>query len=355
MSQFFEIGATILGLIQGFLVMLNKRSNWIFYCFQMLFLILFSLTAHLYGDVTNNSIYFIIGIIGFILWGKNNKRKITACHTKERIIYILISALGTGIWYLVLKNTNDPLPLLDAFTTTTSFVATYYMVMKKIDTWIIWFINDIFYCIEYFILPDQALYLFALNIIWTFMAIYSYYTWHKLMNKEPKKIYFAGKFNLSKDKNLPLHERLVNDFRSIILKDAKLMVQASKNLKLNNHYIYNGPFYCEEASNGNFTSTDCNVVLNAEFEAVKNSDIYLVVFNSSFSVGSIVELEWALNLKKEIVIFYQEEASNYTIKSEYWFAIADALNKSKKVKVYHYKNDSDLCKLIEKNVLQQTN
>lgn len=184
--MFFEIGATILGLIQGVLVMLNKRSNWIFYILQMLFLIIFSKINNLYGDIVNNSVYLVMGIIGFILWNKSkDTNKITKASIKEKIIYILIILIGTTIVSYILKNTNDPLPVLDAFTTVSSFVATYYMMKKKIDTWIIWFINDIFYAIEYFILPDQALYLFALNVIWTFMAIGSYINWYKIM-KESK-------------------------------------------------------------------------------------------------------------------------------------------------------------------------
>jgi nicotinamide mononucleotide transporter len=183
--MFLELGATVLGLIQGVLVMLNKRSNWIFYILQMIFLIVFSSINHLYGDVTNNSIYLVMGIVGFILWNKNSKSsKITFCKLKERIIYIAIISLGTIVVSLILKNTDDPLPILDSFTTVSSFVATYYMMKKKIDTWVIWFINDIFYAIEYFILPNQALYLFALNIIWTGMAVASYINWKKIMNGE---------------------------------------------------------------------------------------------------------------------------------------------------------------------------
>ena len=178
----FEIGATVFGLIQGILVMLNKRCNWIFYILQMIFLIIFSTLNHLYGDIANNSIYLVMGIVGFVLWNNNkDSNKITKASTKERIIYILLIALGTIILGIVLKNTDDPLPLLDSFTTISSLIATYYMIKKKIDTWIIWFINDIFYAVEYFILPDQALYLFALNIIWTFMAVGSYINWNKIM------------------------------------------------------------------------------------------------------------------------------------------------------------------------------
>ena len=179
-----ELGATILGLIQGVLVMLDKRSNWIFYIFQMIFLIIFSSINHLYGDIVNNSIYLIMGVIGFIMWDRSKKTsKITRTGYIEKIIYVLLIIISTIILGFVLKQTDDPLPILDAFTTTSSFVATYYMMKKKIDTWIIWFVNDIFYSIEYFILPDQALYLFALNIIWTFMAVASYINWKKLMKE----------------------------------------------------------------------------------------------------------------------------------------------------------------------------
>ena len=181
--MFLEIGATILGLIQGVLVMLNKRSNWIFYILQMAFLIVFSTINHLYGDVVNNSIYLVMGVIGFILWNRDDSSKIANAGVKEKIIYLVIITLGTIGVAIILNHTDDPLPLLDAFTTVSSLVATYYMMKKKLDTWIIWFVNDIFYAIEYFILPDQALYLFALNVIWTVMAVASYINWKKLMKE----------------------------------------------------------------------------------------------------------------------------------------------------------------------------
>lgn len=178
-----EIGATIFGLVQGVLVMLNRRSNWIFYILQMALLIVFSIINHLYGDVVNNAVYLVIGVVGFILWNRKDNNKITNASIKEKILYVLVIAVGTGVLAFILNKTDDPLPLLDAFTTVSSLVATYYMVKKKIDTWIIWFINDIFYAIEYFILPNQALYLFALNVIWTFLAVGSYVNWKKLMKE----------------------------------------------------------------------------------------------------------------------------------------------------------------------------
>ncbi len=185
MIKILEMGATVFGLLQGWLAMLNKRSNWIAYGIQMLLMIIFSLLMKLYGDVANSVFYLGVAIVGFIIWNKKDENDIKSCSFKERIIYILIIIAGTVALGSVLSKTDDPLPLLDAFTTVSSFVATYYMMIKRIDTWVIWFINDVFYAIEYFILPNQALYLFILNVIWTFMAVGSYINWKKVM-KESK-------------------------------------------------------------------------------------------------------------------------------------------------------------------------
>ena len=176
-----EIGATVCGLLQGTLVLFNKRSNWIFYIAQIIFLLMFSLTNKLYGDVLGNSIYLLLGISGWIFWKDENKFRISICSSKERLVYISVIVAGSVILFLLLNRTQDPLPFIDSVTTASSFVATYYMVKKKLDTWIIWFVNDICYIAQYSLLENQAYYLISLNFIWTFMAIASFFNWLKIM------------------------------------------------------------------------------------------------------------------------------------------------------------------------------
>ena len=85
-----EILSTVLGLIQGVLVMLNRRSNWIFYTLQMFFLVLFSINAHLWGDVAIDGIYFFVGIGGFFLWRNGKKAEaISVYGWKERLAWDL--------------------------------------------------------------------------------------------------------------------------------------------------------------------------------------------------------------------------------------------------------------------------
>ena len=125
---------TGLGIIQGVLVAVNRRSNWIFYILQMAGLFVFSAMNRLYGDMANSAVCFVIGAVGFIRWGQADKAKITAAGGRKRALYIALIAAATGAVYLILRRTDDPLPLLDAFTTVSSFAAAWYPVMKKLDT-----------------------------------------------------------------------------------------------------------------------------------------------------------------------------------------------------------------------------
>lgn len=165
-----------------------------------------------------------------------------------------------------------------------------------------------------------------------------------------KKIYFAGKFNKLKQRGMPLSKALCNDYRAKLLHGSELLTYYQKYLVVDNKFEYAGPFYCEQASGGNFTSTDCTAVLNAEYNFILSSDVFVVVLGESFSVGSVVELGWALNADKQIILLYQEEDSAYTIKSEYWFAIADAVKRSQKLTVRKYADYSEITSLINQTL-----
>lgn len=56
-------------------------------------------------------------------------------------------------------------------------------------------------------------------------------------------------------------------------------------------------------------------------------------------------------MDKEIIIFYEEEESEHDIKSEYWFAIANALSKSNKVKVFKFNDINEVVNIIKEGVI----
>lgn len=166
-----------------------------------------------------------------------------------------------------------------------------------------------------------------------------------------KKVYLSGKFNKTSEPNARLSRRLRNDYRAILLGDENKLVTAADNVKLNDKYVYSGPFYCEQASTGEFTSTECNVVVAAERMAVDNCDVFIAVFDEHCSPGTVVELGWALNAGKQIYILYKNQESKYTIKSEHWFPITDAQMRDKHAQIFAYVNTSEMLDIIKNKIL----
>lgn len=194
MLQILEISATLFGLVQGILIWLNKKENWIFYILNISTLIAFSFISKLYGDVLENLIYLVIGIIGTTIWyNKNIGNKVFStsyCTMLERLKFSLISIAVMVICYIWLIYTDDPMPVLDAVTTGLGITATIMMAIKKVEAWIVWLVDDILMAIIYFNLPDQAVYLGMLNIVWILLAILSFVNWH--MESERSKDEIKG-------------------------------------------------------------------------------------------------------------------------------------------------------------------
>lgn len=182
-----EIFTACCGLIQSILILLKRKENWIFYLLNIVTLTVFSFTAKLYGDVVENLVYVIFGLLGLFTWYSINiskkifgdENKIRYCNFKERIFYcVMFLGISVGM-HMFLKSTDDPSPFLDAITTGMGFTATLMMAFKRVDSWIVWFVDDILMAYVYFTLPDKAIYLMALNIIWVVLALGTFWTWHK--------------------------------------------------------------------------------------------------------------------------------------------------------------------------------
>lgn len=180
----FEIIATVLGLIQGVLVMLNKRSNWLVYAAQMVALVIFSYQAKLYGDMWQNVFYFFFCLYSWWAWKKGGiADEIRILGASERFWWTSGIISATLILGGVLLKTDDPMPFTDSFTTITTFAGLVLMSFRRIEAWVVWFFNDVAYMYQYFYLPDQAIYLFGLYIIWAILAVATFINWLRIYKK----------------------------------------------------------------------------------------------------------------------------------------------------------------------------
>lgn len=168
-----------------------------------------------------------------------------------------------------------------------------------------------------------------------------------------KVVYIASKFRMEGHKDLPLHRRLINDFRSKLLGSSeKLTINIGLVEIPECNALYAGPFYCEQASNGNYTSTDCNTVVKEEIKAVDEADTFITYLDENYSCGSITELIYAALKNKNILIVYKEESEvKYATKSEHWFAITAALQFNERVQVKKVETEEEVIDAI-KNYLK---
>lgn len=181
-----EIFTAACGLIQSILILFKRKENWIFYLMNILALTAYSAYVHLWGDVAENMIYVVFGLLGLFTWYSQGIAKkilgdnteIRYCTWKERLFYFSMFALISVGMYIWLLNTNDPAPLLDAVTTGMGFTATLSMAFKRVESWIIWFVDDVLMAYIYFSLDGTGFWLMLLNIVWVFLAVGTWWTWH---------------------------------------------------------------------------------------------------------------------------------------------------------------------------------
>jgi nicotinamide mononucleotide transporter len=191
-----EIIVVALGLIYLILIMLEIRLGWIFGTIGSALFVVSNIQQHLYMDTILNSYYVLMGMYGWIVWGRAGNRDTTPV-TRIELRLLLLLLLGcilltAGFGTVLSHYTNNSLPYLDAGVTILSFLATWMAARKYIENWILWLIADplaiILYSAKYY--PAERWWLYpALFLVYSVMAAYGYYIWKKDLINDPQDRY----------------------------------------------------------------------------------------------------------------------------------------------------------------------
>ena len=145
-------------------------SLYIYICFS----------AQLYPETGLQVFYFIMAIIGYYMWNKQNKEEIKEWSEIKHLLIILSGAILTffmGFYFSTY--TNSKMPIIDSFTTVFSIIATYMVIKKVLGNWLYWIVIDAVSVYLYF---NRDLHLTSLLFIaYTIIAIFGYFSWMKKM------------------------------------------------------------------------------------------------------------------------------------------------------------------------------
>ena len=122
--------------------------------------------------------YALMAIYGWVTWSKGNQESLIVKQlTIKRLSAYLVGALLISILLVLLLKefTTTNLPYLDAITTTYSIIATFLLIYKYIESWIILLICNILYIYIYSV--QGAFPYTIMMMVYSIMAVYGFLSW----------------------------------------------------------------------------------------------------------------------------------------------------------------------------------
>ena len=206
MAHWLDIVTTVLGL--AYILLEYRASLWMWvvgFAMQVLGIVLYYQKG-LYADCGMEFYYLSMTIYGYWKWVRGNQRDrsfdtsadssdsqppnlggLEITHIPLRLLAcwsVIMVAVWTLIYWLLVTYTNSNVPLADSFTTALSLIGIWALAHKYLEQWFIWIAVDVVTSVLYFYkdIPFKAS-LYALYVI---IAIFGYMKWRRMMTSDAR-------------------------------------------------------------------------------------------------------------------------------------------------------------------------
>lgn len=179
-TSYLEWFAVITGIMYVILAAKSKISCWIFALMSSAAYVYLCFFANLYLETVLQLFYFVMGIIGWVLWNRPKEEvTVRTWGIKWNIINIILSGFATIVLgYFFKTHTAQAYPYLDAFIFSFCLSATFMITKKVHEGWIYLIIIDIF---SIYLYAGRDLFLSAgLYLIFTGIAVFGWLEWWKI-------------------------------------------------------------------------------------------------------------------------------------------------------------------------------
>ncbi len=153
--DWLEITACVLGVLSVWLLV--RRNIWAFpigIVMVALYIVIFY-RVKLYSDMGLQVIFIVLQVQGWYDWSRgdraaDDKIAIRRLSSRQWIYTGVTQVFGTVLLgYTMHRLTDAALPWLDAFTTTLSLIAQWWMNKKYLENWTLWILVDVVYLYQY--------------------------------------------------------------------------------------------------------------------------------------------------------------------------------------------------------------
>ena len=191
--SYLEFFGMVSGLVAVFLSALANVYSWPLGIINVTLSFFLFYQVQLYPDMFLNVFFFVTNVLGWWRWthpkpfeeDRKHELRISFMKRSELILVTFIGIAGTAALGSFAENLNNlfpsvftkpsAAPYLDSFITVMSVITTFYMIQKKVESWVIWLIVDILATYLYYI---RGIKLYAgLYLIYCFIAAFALWNW----------------------------------------------------------------------------------------------------------------------------------------------------------------------------------
>ena len=177
-----EIIAVVLGLLYLVLISFSQRIAWVFGIISSAIYVYIAFIGEIYLQAGLQFIYVVLGVFGFINWGKSAETKLKIWSLKKHFLVGIPTLIFALLLGFIFSKTNQKLPYLDAFITAFAILATYLTTKSILENWLYWIVLNL---LSMYLWYEQDLQLtvvlFAVN---TLMAVFGFILWRKKWKSE---------------------------------------------------------------------------------------------------------------------------------------------------------------------------
>lgn len=191
--SYLEFFGTVAGAIA---VWLSARANiwsWPIGIINVVLFFFLFYQVQLYPDMFLQVFFFVTNLLGWWRWanpkpGEEDRKKelrVSWMRWQQFALLTFIGLIGTYLVGTFAKNLHEffptvfskpsAFPYADSFVTVMSIVTTFYMIQKKIESWIIWIIVDAIAMYLYF--AKGIMFVGIEYLAFCFLAAYGLWNW----------------------------------------------------------------------------------------------------------------------------------------------------------------------------------
>ncbi|MFM8744704.1 MAG: nicotinamide riboside transporter PnuC [Cytophagales bacterium] len=193
--SYLEFFGTLSGAIAVWLSARGNVMSWPIGLINVTLLFFLFFQTQLYPDMFLQVFFFITNLIGWWRWthpakdeeNKKHELKVTRISVRELVFFSAVGGSGTVLlglfaarlhrWWPDAFSLPSAFPFPDSFVTVMSIVATYLMVQKKVECWLVWILVDVVACTLY--ISKGIVFLGIEYAVFCFLAAFGFWNWRK--------------------------------------------------------------------------------------------------------------------------------------------------------------------------------